>query len=879
MWHRRKDRERDLERELQSDLELEAEELQEHGLTAEDARYAARRAFGNTTLVKEEVREMWGWTRWEILMQDFRYGLRNLCKSPGFALTAFLTLALGIGASTAVFTVVDSVLLKPLGYGDSGRLTAVWERVRALSGDPLGPNPRHVEVWQKRTGSFESLTYLRHVAWGLSVGNGHPRLTGAVVCLPNLFEVLRVQPLIGRAAAEEAEVRGHNLAILTYPLWQSLFHGDPGVIGKTIVLNDTPREVIGVLPPDFHFPNANGLRAMRSRQQRSEAPEPAVFLPVIQNLSQFTWDGNYGNWICLGRLRRGVTTRQAEAELDAMQTQLLRDMPGARDRRPGALLAAVQPMQEAIVGNARTGLWLLMAAVMGVLLIACLNLANAQLGRALARSREAAMRMALGAGRWRLLWSALAENLVLAAAGGAAGILLAMAGLRLFKNYSRLDLARPAEVHLNGSVLLFSMAVTLGASLLCGVLPAIRLMRADPQTALRGNQSRAAGRQSHAVRQWLIGLQVFGCTALLLVTGLFSKSLLHLLRQEQGFETSGVAVAEVMLPTGANRNDQSRLTFDDGVLENIRAIPGVQAAGLVSAMPLEGESWIEPLRRMDRPELETPLVNVRFVSAGYFEALRERLIAGRFFTEHDGTQRSVVVSEGEAKAVWGAESPVGQQVRLLGRAYTVVGVVADSRNTSLKSGPPCMAYAYYRTQPQYSTYFLARSNQPAAAFLPEMREAIWKYNPEATVARVKTLDAQRADSVATERFQTEVLAAFGIAALFLAMLGIYGVLSYSVTTRRQEIGVRMALGAKRSSVYALTFGEAGVPVVGGIVAGLGASVAAGRTIRDLLFGVQVIEPAVVGMVVALFLAAAVVAAYVPARRAASVDPMDALRAE
>jgi predicted permease len=881
-WWRPRSREQDLDRELCAHLELEAEEQQDSGLNPEQARFAARRAFGNITFTKEEVRHMWGRTSWDIFIQDLRYALRTLRKSPSFAATAILTLALGIGASTAVFTVVDSVVLKPLAYRESGSLVVAWERVRFLSGEPVGPNPRHVDVWQKRATAFSGLTFLRNMAMGLTLGAEHPRLVGTVACLPNLFDVLQVQPLLGRTFMPEDGVKGHdNVAILTYPLWQNLFHGDAGVIGRTVRIDDIPREVVGILPAGFHFPNGNALRSTRSRQPVSGAPDPVVFFPVALDLAQFAWNGNYGNWIVLGRLNPGITTRQAEAQLTAIEAQIVQELPANQgDHRPGALLASVQPMQEAVVGDSRTGLWLLMAAVIGLMLIACVNLANAQLGRALARRREAAVRIALGAAKWRLVWSALAENLLLAAIGGAAGILLASAGLDLFRRYSPVDLPRLSEVHLNLTVLLFSVLLTFGASLLSGLLPALRRVSTDPQTSLQQSNGRTVGsRHSNRLRTWLIGLQVFGCTALLLVTGLFSKSLLYLLRQDKGFETGQVAIAEVRLTPKTYGADLSRLAFDGAVLENLRAIPGVQTAGLVSAMPLEGESWIEFVQRVDRPNQEGPLINLRWVSPGYFETTRQRLISGRFFEKHDRSLNSAVLSEGEAKALWGSENPIGGQVKIRGRTCTVIGVVADSRSTSLKSTPARMAYLHYKDQPPYATFFMVRSTQAADTLVPSMRQTIWKYAADVTIARVKTLDSQLTDSLAPERFQTSVLMAFGIAALLLAMLGIYGVLSYCVVTRKQEIGVRMALGATRSSVYALTLGAVGTPVFVGLATGLITSLLAGHVIQKLLYGVQVVDPSVILIVTGLFLVSAAAAAFLPARRAASVDPMDALRSE
>ncbi len=872
MW-RRKQRESDLDRELRAHLALEAEERG-------DA-YAARRALGNAGLIKEEVRQMWGWTWLECLGQDLRYALRTRRKSAGFAATAVLTLALGVGASTAVFTVVDSVVLKPLAYRDSGDLVAAWERFPVISPDPVGPNPRHADLWQKRATAFTGLTLLRQGTSGLILDSDHPRLVGTVTATPNLFEVLKVAPMLGRKFVPEDGVEGRdNVAILTYGAWQGLFQGDPNVIGKTVRLGDTSRQVVGVLPAGFHFPNANSLRASRSKQAASSVPEPAFFLPAAIDFSQYGWAGDFGNWIALARLKPGSSATQAEAQLNAIEAQIFEEMP-ARERydRLRALRAYVEPMQEAVVGGSKMGLWLLMAAVLGLMLIACVNLANAQLGRALSRHREAAVRAALGAAKWRLVWNALAENLVLAAVGGGAGIGLAAAGIGFFRRYSPLDLPRLSEVHINVAVLLFSLALTFGASLLFGVVPALKLLRTDPQASLQQSGTRSLGsRQSRRLRTWLIAAQVFGCTVLLLVTGLFSESLLHLLRQDKGFETGQVTVAEVNLPRNTYSANQRRIQFVDAVLENLRAIPGVESAGFISAMPLEGETWIEGVRRVDRPSQES-LINLRWVSPGYFETTRQKLIAGRFIDGSDGAPRGAIVSEALAKALWQDGSAIGGQIVTEGRTFTVVGVVADSRNTSLKSPPARTAYVHYQDRPPYTPVFMARGAQPPEAFASSVRQAIWKYAPDMTISRVKTLDSQMSDSLATERFQTLVLISFGTAALLLAMLGIYGVVNYSSITRRQEIGVRMALGATRGKVYRLILGEAGIPVFLGLGGGLVASTLAARAIQKLLYGIEGVDPLLMLMVAAFFVAAAIAAAYLPARRAARVDPMEALRPE
>ncbi len=819
------------------------------------------------------------------MLNELRYALRQLRKAPGFTLLAILTLALGISASTAVFTVVDSVILKPLNFRDSGHLVVAWERVKFLAPDPYtGPNPRHEDLWQKRATVFSGLTLLQQGAAGVALGNEHPRLIGALITYPNLLDVLQVRPLLGRAFRPDDAIEGRdNVAILTYGLWQSLFDGDPKVIGKTVRLADVPHQVIGVLPRNFQFPDGNSLDAFpsSSKQSGGTVPQTAIFLPAVMDLNKLSWDGNFGNWIALGRLKPGISVKQAEAQLDTIQDQIVQQAPpDERGSDPHPLGAYLQPMQEAVVGSSRMGLWLLMAAVIGLMLIACLNLANAQLGRAIARERESAVRSSLGASGWQLLRGSLAESLLLAAAGGAAGMLLAYESLDLFRRYTPVDIPRLAEIHTNTAVLLFAALLIMGSAFFFGAAPAFASLGADPQRALQQRNARTQGsRQSRQLRRWLIGAQVFGCTALLLVTGLFAKSLLHLLQSDRGFDTGHVVIAEADLTPKSYSKDQSRTAFDDAVLDKLRALPGAQEAALVSAMPLTGETWISGIFRADRPTKNSPLANIRWVSPGYFEVIREKLLEGRLFEERDRNLKSAVISEAAARAAWPGEDPVGRQIVQHDKKYTVVGVVANARNNSLKLAPANMVYFLYPDEPPYATFFMVRSAQPENAIATGMRRSIWSQDPELLIARVKTLDSQVSDSLAPERFQTVVLSSFGIASLLLAMLGIYGVLSYTVAGRKQEIGVRMALGATQQSIYRLTMSEAAWPVLAGLAAGWAVSLAAGHAVKALLYGVGTADFSVAAFVVTMFLIAATLAAFLPARRAAAIDPMEALRTE
>lgn len=882
-WWRRKQQDDDLKRELQAHLELEEAEQRETGLGGDEARFAARRALGNRTHIQEDVRQLWGWTWLEALLTDLRVGVRRLKKSPGFALASILTLALGIGAGTAVFTVVNSVLLEPLAYRESDRLMVAWEHVRFLGGAPVGPNPRHVDLWARRATSVTGFASLSQGVRTVTPDGQASQIAGTVVSTPNLFDVLQVQARLGRTFAVGEGAQGRpKVAILTHAAWQNWFAGNPDVIGKTIRVEGVPSEVIGVLPPEFRFPNANALRAFPSGQPKSGIREPALFLPLEFNFAEMSWNGNFGNFVTLTRLANKVTAAGAEAELNAIQEQLLQELPaGSGDKRPGEFRASLRLMQDVIVGEARSGLWLLMASVGGLLLLACLNLANAQLGRALSGTRDTALRAALGAARLRLLSSTLAESLILAGTGGLFGVGLAAAGVAAFQRYSPVDLPRLSEVHLDGKVLLVSLLMTMAACLLAGLLPALRTLRTDPHSAMQQGSSRTHGsRSSHTARSWLIGLQVFGCTALLLVTGLFVRSLTYLLNQDKGFETAQVAVAELRLPSKYYQNANDRVALIDNLLDGLRRIPSVESAAYMSAMPLEGESWVEFVRRPDRPDQKGPMVNARWVSAGYFETTKQRLVAGRFFEERDRGHDVAILSQSEAAALWGREDPIGGQVNLLGKTFPVIGVVADSKSASLKTDPVRMVYVPYTYRTPVNMLFVVRGRQQSAdTLVPAVRAAVQQRTPDLAVARIKTLDAQLSDSLARERFQTFVLSVFGAAALALAMVGIYSVLSYSVAARKQEIGVRMALGAQRTGIYRLTFDVATWPVLAGLLGGVIASVAGGRLVESSLFGAKAVDPALVAAVVLLFLTAAALAAWLPARRAASIDPMEALRPE
>ena len=817
------------------------------------------------------------------ILQDIRYGLRQLRKSPSFTLTAILTLAFGIGATTALFSVVDGVLLKPLAYRDSGRLVVVWEKVHFLEKlfPYTGANARHEGIWRNQSTSFTDLTLLQQGSTGVSLsGADHPQLVGRIVAEPNLLDILDVQPAMGRNFLPEETIKGREkVAIISNTLWQSLFNGDPAVIGRSIQIAGSPYQIVGVLPQAFYFPKANELAPSPVSRQ---LPEDEIITPLaIDREKGFGWNSDYGNYVALGRLKPGVSVAQATENLNIIDKDIVRQIPPDQIENNShvALATYIQPMKEVIVGRTSARLWLLLAAVFSVLLIACINLANAQLARLVSRDREAAVRSALGASASRILQSALAEVLLLSVTGGILGIALAFFAVHRLAAYSQLAIPRTQTISVNLTVLAVSILLTVGATFICGVLPALRLLSINPQQALQGAKGSTGSHRNSLLRRWLVGAQVFACTTLLLVAGLFAKSLIHLSSMDRGFSTTNIVAADVYLQGNTFGDDSARATFDDGVLDKLRTLPGVQSASLVSYMLLTGESWIDGVNPVGQSTKQSQLANYRWIAPDYFTTLQQRIVEGRPLDARDRTLKNAVISQATAKAVWPGQSPINRQFKRNDGIFTVVGVVADARNNTLNAAPVNMVYLPYWDNPPYATYFLVRSTQDPTLLMQSVRNAIWTYNPNVTIARVHTLDSQLSDSLAPEHLQTAIFVAFGAAALLLALLGIYGTLSYSVEARTQEVGLRMALGATRESVYRLMLRTIVGPVIAGLALGCIANFTIGRSLTSLLYGTTPTDPTVILPVISIFALAAVAATFVPCRRAAKIEPMQALRTE
>jgi putative ABC transport system permease protein len=608
--------------------------------------------------------------------------------------------------------------------------------------------------------------------------------------------------------------------------------------------------------------------------------------PGKNDLANDQWDYN---WSVIARLKPGVRPAQARSELDALQKA-----HSLATHAPIHEGISIAPFAEDVTSDYSAAIWLLFASIGGVLLIACANLANLQLARAVAMDRESAVRAALGASRAQLLWARLMESILPALTGGIAGIALAYLGVKLLVvALAPADVPRLNEVQVNLPVLLFAAALSVLTALLFGILPALRSLRVDPQAALQVHSVRTGDwKQSSATRSLLVVCEVACTLTLLVVTGLVLRSFSTLLTQNRGFDSSHVTAAQVdlyspqygdTLPTA----DAAKTAFIDRALESLRQIPGVQAAGMTSRLPLTGEAWVDSLNRADHPasDQERPQINVRWISPGYIAAMRMPLVEGRDMSNADRNTGIVpaLISEKVAKAAYPGEDPLGKKILAYGggppdRTYTIVGVVSDARENGLRNSTPIVYVAYWGNPP-WTVSFLVRGAQPVAALIPEVRRVIWSIDPQVAIPVLKSLDAQVSDSVATDRFQTIVLSAFGAAALLLALLGVYGVLAYGVSLRQQEFGIRIALGSDKAQLMLLVLRQATWPVLSGSTAGLILAFAVTRWLRSLLYETQPLDPLVISASLLLLAITAVFAAVLPARRAAEVDPVEVLRAQ
>lgn len=820
------------------------------------------------------------------LMQDIRYGLRALAKAPGFATIAILTLALGIGANTAIFSVVNGVLLRPLAFHQPQQLYVIREIVPQLTKFyPSFPaNVNNFSVWERELHSFESIGIAESNSMEFLGRGGAVELPGMTVSA-SLLDTLDVHPALGRDfLREEDQPKRDREVILSDSFWRSEFHADPSVVGKAMTLNGESFEIIGVLPASFHFPHSSELGALTNF-----SPHIAFLKPLGVDASQ---DGPIGefDYAAIGRLKPWVSLSQASAELNVVQARIATQAKEGVDLR-----GEIIPLASQILGPARQGLLFLLAAVGAVLLIVCVNLANLLLARVPRRMREAAIRTALGATRARLARQMLTESLLLGILGGALGILLAFFGVDAIVSAAPPGIPRLAEVSIDARVLIFAVVISIVTAVLFGILPAWRVAYTEPQDALKsGTLSTTENRRTRRLRSSLIGLEVALSTVLLILGGLFTSSLVHLLNVDTGFSVDHILAADVDLPPqvyGLQMQDSSmREHFYKQALASIRTLPGVRSVGWINYLPLKGEGSVSDVRvpgTSDKDAANAPLADYRAASPDYFRTMEIPLISGRIYSEADRGRKVIVISQRLAERLWPGENPIGQLVRLSwadvqGSTYEIMGVVSDIRTVAMDKSPVMMVYCPpwlgTATTPS-SASIVVRTAMDSGAAASAVRDAIRSVDPDVPITALRPMSDVISKSVDTRRFQMLLAMIFAICALFLASLGIFGVVAYSVEQRRHELGIRLALGAQLANLRAMILRQGMAPVLAGLAAGVAGSLFLGRLIAGLLFGIYAFDPLTFACVTLVVVIVALLACYIPARRAMRVDPMVALRYE
>jgi len=804
-------------------------------------------------------------------MNDLRFALRQLRKSPGFTLIAVITLALCIGANTAIFSVVNAVLLRPLPYPHSEQLVRVFGSQPQLA---LAPSsPANFLEWKEENQVFERIGTYVGQGFNLLGGDKPERVIGARVSA-DLLPLLGVQPALGRLFTNDEDQEGRGqVVIVSHDFWRSRFGGGPNIVRQTITLNDRPYTVIGVMPPGFAFPS--------TRTQ--------VWVPIAFNAAERkTRDTNFIDVIA--RLKPGVSIEQARANMNAVARSQTERYPKTNT----GVGVKVVSLQEHIVGNVRPMLVVLLGAVAFVLLIACANVANLLLARAAARQREMAIRGALGASRSRVVRLLLTESVLLAVVGGAFGLLLAFWSLGLLVSLKPANLPRLAEIGVDRTVFLFTLAVSVVTGLLFGVAPALQVSKMDLNEGLK--ESSLGGTDSprrHRLRALLVVSEVALSLVLLVGAGLMIRSFSRLLAVDPGFKADHVLTAFVSLPVSKYPKREEQTAFFDRLLERLRNVPGVSAAGLVTDIPLYGGSSTG-FDVDGRPEAlpgQRPMTDYRLINADYFAAMGMKLVKGRAFSRYDteAAPGVVIINETMATRFFAGEDPIGRRLDLSGDPKDlrdIVGVVGDVRNYGVdEEVKPEVYVPFLQSAPDYlsgvvsAVTIVVRSAIEPTALAAALREQVQALDKDQPVSELRTMEWYLADYMAQRRFNMLLLGAFAGVALVLAAVGIYGVIAYTVTQRTHEMGIRIALGAKGGDILRLVFRNAMATTLTGIALGLSAAFALTRLLRSLLYQVSPTDPVVFAAIPLLLLSVAVIATYLPARRATLVDPIEALRAE
>jgi putative ABC transport system permease protein len=879
-------REAEIVEELSQHLEQEYERAVNGGASEEEAREKVLEELNTSDLLRRELRNVERRVSQEPITsgkesainifsdlgQDIRYALRMLAKNPAFTAIAVVALALGIGANTAIFSVVNAVLLRPLPFKHPEQLVMLWENAAHLGFPKDTPSPANFLDWQKQAQSFTGMAAMVERSFNLT-GVGEPeRLEGRRISA-NLFDLLGVPALLGRTFVADDDRPGTHVVLLSHSLWQRRFGSDPGVIGRALTLNGESYTVVGVMPRFVQLPGY----ATRSDQ---------LWVPIAFPQEEASQRGNHFLEV-IARLKPGITLKQAQAEMETIAARLAQQYPVYNMRRG----AVVVPLHEQVVGDIRPALLVLLGAVGFVLLIACANVANLLLARAAVRQKEIALRLALGASRSRLTRQFLTESVLLAMFGAGFGLLLAFAGIRILRTFIPSSISQIQAISIDGTVLIFTALVAVLTGIAFGLAPAIHGSHLNLNDTLKeSGRDSAGGAKGHRARGLLVIGEVAISFVLLIGAGLLINSFLHLRKLDPGFRADHLLTMKLDLSEVKYPDRDRRAVFFDDVIGRVRALPGVQTVAIANNLPLtyNGDSMTISVEGLpDPPPDQQTDVIYRVIGPDYFAAMRIPIIRGRDFTDQDkGDSKDVVViSEKTAQHFWPGQDPIGERLKPGSSTSNtpwreVIGIVKDVRQNDLIAPPKMQMYLNYRQLKNIpANALVVRTNIDPMSLAGSVRNAIWSVDKDQAVADIDTMDHIVAEAVARQRFSMVLLGFFAAVALLLASVGIYGVMSYSVAQRTREIGIRMALGARRADVLQMTV-KAGLKLVcAGMLLGVAAAFILTRVMATLLYGISATDPITFAGISLVLLAVAILASYVPALRATKVDPIVALRAQ
>ena len=890
-FFRRRDLYNDLTEEMHEHLEEKTEQFIREGMSREEAEFAARRAFGNPTLLEQHSREVWQWQAIESILADLKLTLRRLRKSSGFTITVLLTLAIGIGANTAVFSVLNCVLLRPLPYPDSGRLVALRLDAPGAGGLASFINGLQLSPSMYFTFSEHNRTFRSMGIWTSGLANvtgvARPEEVRTELVSDGILETLNVPPAVGRWFSQaDQDPRGAKSVMLSYGYWQRRFGGDRGVIGRTIEVDAQPREVVGVMP-----------RGFRMVDQDFDLLLPLALDPVHQTLAPFGYNG-------LARLKPGATLAQADADIARLIPVWMDSWTNGPGTNPHwyekwRITSNFRSLKQQVIGNVSNVLWVVMATIGLVMLIACMNVANLLLVRAESRQHELAIRAALGAGRGRIARELLLESLVLGVTGGVFAMGVAWLGLRLLVAAGPADLPRLAEVSLDAYSLGFALLLALFSGLFIGSIPAWKYARTRAALTMEASSRTASTSHTHQrSRRLLVVAQVAMALVLLVSALLMIRTVMALRNVQPGFaDAAHVQTMRVSIPGQLISDPQMVTRTENSIADQLAAIPGVSSVGFAAAVPMEGIDPNWDLIYVDGKvyEGDPPLRLYNYVSPGFFHTMGTRIVAGRDFTWADiyGIRHYVIVSDNFARESWGsASAAIGKRIRQYEGSpwQEVIGVVEDVRHNSVDQKSPTIIYwpalmvDPYSRQPRLyamrSVAFAIHSSRAGTeSFLNQVQHAVWSVNASLPVASVYTMQEIYGQSMARTSFTLTMLAIAGSMALALSIIGIYGVISYAVSQRTREIGIRLALGAQKSELSWMFVRSALAMTAIGVMIGMCAAIALTQLMRSLLFGISPLDPLTYVAVPLILAVAALLASYIPGRRAASVNPVEALRAE